>query len=117
MKRPGAIEFLDRPAYRQRRFRDAARLLPLFGCIMVLLPLMWPRGVPEQGQTSTGMVYLFGIWILLIACAFALSRLLRDVFPHNPVEAGEAEVQTPPSGAPDPQIADVRRHEGRGAEQ
>ncbi len=77
MKLPSRTEFLDRSSYRQRRFRDAARWLPIFASILMLLPLMWPRDTPDQSQTSSGIIYLFGLWALLIALAFVLSRVLK----------------------------------------
>lgn len=80
MKRPGAIEFLERDSYRQRRFRDAARILPVFAVVMMLLPLMWPRAEPGQSLTSEGMIYLFGLWCVLVVCAFALARVLQQPF-------------------------------------
>ncbi len=38
--RPRPPEFLERSSYRLRRLMDAARLLPVFGLILLLLPLM-----------------------------------------------------------------------------
>ncbi|WP_296417420.1 hypothetical protein [Pseudooctadecabacter sp.] len=76
--RPGKrVEFLDRASYRQRRMRDAARILPVFAAIMMVLPLMWPRGSEGQSLTSNGMLYLFGLWFVLVVLAFAVSRVLR----------------------------------------
>lgn len=77
MRPPKHIEFLERSSYRQRRFRDAARILPLFATVLMFLPLMWPRAEPDQSLTSTGMVYLFGLWLGLVICAFILSRVLK----------------------------------------
>lgn len=77
MKPPTRTEFLDRDSYRQRRFRDAARWLPILAAVLMLLPLMWPRDTPDQSLTSSGIIYLFGLWVFLIALAFLLSRVLR----------------------------------------
>lgn len=77
MKPPVHIEFLERESYRQRRFRDAARFVPVFGAVLMILPLMWPREDADQSLTSSGMVYLFGLWVVLVIIAFALSRVLR----------------------------------------
>lgn len=73
----GRIEFLERNSYRQRRMRDAARMLPIFGAVLMLLPLMWPRETDEQSLTSSGIYYLFGLWIALVVISFILSRMLR----------------------------------------
>ncbi|WP_281984209.1 hypothetical protein [Thalassorhabdomicrobium marinisediminis] len=70
-------EFLDRGSYRQRRLRDAARLMPVLGAVLMALPLMWPRDRPDQSLTSSGIIYLFGLWAILVVLAFMLSRLLR----------------------------------------
>jgi hypothetical protein len=77
--------FVPRGAYRQRRVRDAARMLPLLGLVLCLLPLLWQRGEPAAGAavgagaqlTSVAMIYLFAVWALLIALAAVLSRLIR----------------------------------------
>jgi len=64
--------FLHRDTYRHRRLMDAARLLPLFGTALLLLPLLWA----EDHATSSGAVYIFLAWIGLIAVAAVLSRRL-----------------------------------------
>ncbi|KPP87907.1 MAG: hypothetical protein HLUCCA08_15830 [Rhodobacteraceae bacterium HLUCCA08] len=76
--RPRRSEFLERRSYRQRRMRDAGRILPVFALVFCLLPLIWPRQGGADGLTSTGLMYLFGLWIVLIVLAAALSRVLRD---------------------------------------
>ena len=77
MKTPIRTEFLDRSSYRQRRFRDAARWLPIFAAVLMMLPLMWPRKTRGQRLSCRGVIYVFGIWVLLVALAFLLSRVLR----------------------------------------
>lgn len=77
VKPPGRIEFLDRKNYRQRRLRDAARVLPLFGMVLMFLPLMWSGGDAQQRLTSTGFVYLFGLWLVLIVLTAVLGLVLR----------------------------------------
>jgi hypothetical protein len=77
MKKLGRTEFLDRGSYRQRRFRDAACWLPILAAVLMLLPLMWPRETADQSLTSSGIIYLFGLWVLLVVLAYLLSRVLR----------------------------------------
>jgi uncharacterized membrane protein len=88
VKRVSPPVFVGRAGYRQRRVRDALRLLPLLGVVLVLVPLLWVRadhaGPGEAVSNATALVYLFGAWALLIVLAFALSRALR---PED--EAGE----------------------------
>ena len=51
---------------------DAARLLPLFGTALLLLPLLWA----DDHSTASGAVYLFLAWLGLIVSAGVLSRRL-----------------------------------------
>ena len=66
-------EFLARDGYRLRRTMDAARLLPVFGTFLFLLPVLW-----AGGQSRGGYIYLFAIWIGLIVIAAVLSRRLKE---------------------------------------
>ncbi|MCF2904279.1 hypothetical protein L0666_04720 [Octadecabacter sp. CECT 8868] len=70
-------KFLERSNYRQRRFRDAARWLPLFGAVFMVFPLMWPRETLDQSLTSSSMIYLFALWVILAVLAFVLNLVLR----------------------------------------
>lgn len=84
------VEFLERGSYRQRRLRDAARLLPMFAGVLMILPLMWPRDTSDQSLTSNGMMYMFGLWLALIVIAFALSRVLKfDATEQGGKDAGQ----------------------------
>lgn len=68
--------FLARQSYRRRRMTDAARLLPLAGIFALLLPILWqPRLTPEP-DTTFGLVYVFGVWALLIVAARGLARII-----------------------------------------
>jgi len=72
--------FLERESYRQRRTVDAARLLPILGFLALCLPILWGRGGDEGSRvTSVGVIYLFGVWIVLIVSAMILSRRLRRI--------------------------------------
>ena len=65
--------YLARKSYRQRRLRDAARMLPVLGLILWLLPLAGS----VSGTAATG-VYIFGVWIVLILLAAMLARRISD---------------------------------------
>ncbi len=93
MTKSARTEFLERSSYRQRRIRDGARLLPIVAMVLMVLPLMWPRNSPEQSLTSTGITYIFGLWLLLLVVAFVLSRVLRSSDPSR-----DAEARTPRGG-------------------
>ena len=73
--------FLERKSYRQRRTVDAARLLPAVGFLALCLPILWGDGGDGEGArvTSVGVIYLFGVWIILIGTALLLARRLRRI--------------------------------------
>lgn len=85
---PNTSVFLERASYRQRRLRDAARLLPLVGAVLWVIPLLWVRN-PETAGSAGAMIYIFGAWVILIGVSAVISRRLR---PDDPI---------PPEGAPD----------------
>ena len=87
MSKPTRTEFLERSSYRQRRIRDGARLLPIVALVLMVLPLMWPRDSPDQSLTSSGIIYIFALWILLVVAAYSLSRVLRLSDPSRDEEA------------------------------
>lgn len=70
MKRP---VFLARGPYRRRRLRDAARILPFFGAVMFLMPLLWP----ERGTGRNGL-YMLAAWLLLVFAAWFLRIWLAE---------------------------------------
>ncbi|MFQ6547976.1 hypothetical protein AADZ90_008450 [Aestuariibius sp. 2305UL40-4] len=92
VQRPGI--FLAKASYRQRRMRDAARMLPVIGAALLLLPMAWSG--PAEGaaqRTSVAGLYLFAVWIGLVAAAALLARPLQrpDVMPEDreaPVDEG-----------------------------
>ena len=79
MKRRKRPLFLARAPYRQRRLRDAARLLPVFGLFLLILPLLW-MPASRTSLTSGDVIYFFGAWLvmILLAAAFAPGLNNRD---------------------------------------
>ncbi len=67
--------FLARASYRKRRLRDGARILPLFGLVLVLLPLMWPA-IPQR--VGAHWLFLFLAWLGLIALTALFARDLGE---------------------------------------
>ena len=71
-------------ANRQRRLGDAAKLVPLFAAVLMLVPVLWSTG----RATSSAMVYVFTVWGLLIVLigllSRALSRFVRSGTDGNP---------------------------------
>lgn len=77
MRPPRNQVFLERRSYRMRRLGDAARLLPVLGLVLLLLPLFWaPETAQAPRMTSWDGLYLFAIWGGLIGFAALLSRRL-----------------------------------------
>ena len=68
--------FLARQGYRLRRVMDAARVLPVLGAFLFLIPLLWSGEDAGPASTRVGTVYLFLIWALLIVAAGLISRSL-----------------------------------------
>lgn len=73
MRRPRQPLFLARATYRRRRLRDAARLLPVVGVFLLVLPLLWP-----QGGAGSAVVFVFVVWALLIGLAALLAPGLQQ---------------------------------------
>ena len=82
--------FLEKAHYRRSRAIDAARILPIAGFVLLLLPILW-TGNERIGITHAAL-FVLGLWALLIVLAFWLGRLLRD--PHAPAPAVP---QSPPA--------------------
>jgi hypothetical protein len=87
--------FLERRSYRQRRMMDALRLLPVLGVLLWLFPLFWPSpsglpGASEPMAMSGAVIYVFVVWLLLIAAAFTLGRFLRGTLAQQAAEQEDA---------------------------
>ena len=82
MSEPRATLFLERRGYRRRRLLDAARFLPFFGGALFAVPLLWPRpdlarAGEEPVSMSGAMLYIFGIWAILIVLAMLFGHQTR----------------------------------------
>ena len=64
--------FLARENYRRRRLGDAAKLVPVLGLVLMLVPILWSGSY----GTSGAMIYVFVVWGALILLIGGLSRLL-----------------------------------------
>ena len=82
--------FLQRANYRQRRLRDGAKLVPFLGILLWLLPLGWQNGDAGERVGSSGVLYVFGVWVLLIVLTAVLSSRMRsDASISDPGPSGE----------------------------
>lgn len=97
--------FLARQGYRQRRMIDAARVLPVFGAFLLLVPVLWDPGgsaAPEPGpRLAERGAYVFGVWGLLVLGAALLGRQLRDAASPADTPSDDPGVD-PADGAPVP---------------
>ncbi len=85
MAAPREPVFLARESYRRRRLGDAARLVPLFGLVLLLIPAV----LSISDRTADAIVYVFTVWALLIVLIGVLSRRLSQGVPAD--EGAEAE--------------------------
>jgi hypothetical protein len=77
MARPQRPVFLPPATYRRKRLRDAARLLPVLGAALLIVPLLWTGSDAPGGVGNAGaLLYLLAVWAGLIVAAFLLSRVL-----------------------------------------
>ena len=99
--------FLERRTYRQSRLRDAARLLPILGVILIFGPI-FIRDEGGGAPTLAGeLVYYFAIWLGLIALSALLSRAMigavsPDPKPNPKPDTGPKTGTKPEPKAPDP---------------
>ncbi len=89
MKRPKPPLFLQRDSYRRRRLADAARVLPVLGALLFMVPLLWAPQITPAQDTARGGLYIFAVWAGLILTAFALSRRIRSRASRDVETAGD----------------------------
>jgi uncharacterized membrane protein YhaH (DUF805 family) len=68
--------FLARASYRQRRLRDATRLLPVVAAVLMMVPLLWSQSDGLGQPTSAVLIYMFVLWFIVVVIAALLSRLI-----------------------------------------
>ena len=99
MSAPRPSVFLERETYRRRRIMDAARLLPVLGVALFAIPLLWttpddPVAAGEPVSMSMAVLYIFGVWALLILLAFVFGLKSRGWGPggaRSPDSAGDTD--------------------------
>lgn len=69
------------------RLRDAGALLPAIGAFLLMPPVITLfAGAQQVAGVPLIVVYLFGVWLALIACAALLARRLARFMPPPPEE-------------------------------
>lgn len=69
--------FLERRSYRRRRFQDAIKVLPVFGLVLWLIPLLWTDAGGEVPSNAMAFQYIFWVWVLLIVLVAVVSRRIK----------------------------------------
>ena len=87
---------MRRRAANPQGLRDAATLLPVTAAILLLPPfiLVFAASVQIAGVPLI-VVYLFGIWAVIVFCAWLLARNLAKADAEAGME-GEAEARSSP---------------------
>lgn len=80
---PPRTVFVERRTYRRRRLADACSLLPVLGVALLAMPLLWHGTAEAPTRTTTVMLYVFGVWAMLIGLSALVSRDLRQDPPHD----------------------------------
>ncbi|SHE36587.1 hypothetical protein SAMN05444273_101216 [Litoreibacter ascidiaceicola] len=74
--------FLERRVYQRRRLIDAAKLLPIVGLFLFVVPALI-LGTPGEenatGTTALRLIYFFFVWACLIATCATIARGLAGV--------------------------------------
>jgi len=92
MRRPRAPLFLKRGSYRKRRLRDGARLLPVLGLFLFLLPILRGPGQAGTAETARDGIYVFAVWLgLVLVAAVIAPGLSKDGAEDAAGPAGEGE--------------------------
>lgn len=95
MRPPRPPEFLARRTYRLRRLMDAARLLPIFGLLLLLLPMLRADSDAAAPPTAMEGVYLFAVWAMLILAAYVASLWLRKTLDQPAQSVPRADPAVP----------------------
>jgi len=68
----------DRNTQRSRKTRDAAVVLPILGVVLLCTPLVSAFAFESQvDKIPDAVLYVFGVWFILIGCTAILSRRLN----------------------------------------
>jgi hypothetical protein len=66
--------FFENKIYRRNRLIDAARMLPVFGFFLFVMPAIFIVG---SAPTATRWVFLFVVWVVLIFAAALISHAIK----------------------------------------
>lgn len=77
MSDDNSFDAVDKKTRRSRKLREIALILPIIGVVLLLTPILkaFTAG-DETSPLTNSMIIIFGVWAVLIAAAFILSRAL-----------------------------------------
>ena len=75
---------------KRRKLLDLTALLPIAGVLLLVTPFVSIFTGGDETGVAGSAIYIFGVWAILIACAFVLARLLAK--------------QTSPDIDPEPEV-------------
>jgi ABC-type Co2+ transport system permease subunit len=77
MTKKALFESVDKKVRRSRKSRDIALLLPIIGIILFLTPIHKIFSTSTVTPSLSGLLlFIFGVWAVLIFAALILSRTL-----------------------------------------
>lgn len=77
MSEQQSFDAVNKKARRSRKKRDLALMLPVIGIILLLTPILKSFTIGNEASPLTStMLFIFGVWAVLIVAAFILSRIL-----------------------------------------
>lgn len=113
--------FVERRTYRRRRLMDIARLAPLIGALLFMVPLLWPRQevgpaaeLASGTSMSSAMIYIFSVWVGLVLFSAGFSVAVRRWAVHWTGLDASAEVADVLIAPPDPRAASEAEAGGGG---
>jgi Na+-driven multidrug efflux pump len=72
-----SFDAVDKKTRRSRKVREIALLLPAIGVILLLTPILQAfTTTDDTSHLTSSLLFIFGLWAVLIIAAFILSRAL-----------------------------------------
>lgn len=77
MSEQQSFDAANKKTRRSRKKREVALILPVIGIILLLTPILKSFTISNEASPLTStLLFIFGVWAVLIAAAFILSRAL-----------------------------------------